>query len=127
MYTLSFLRMEEVPEHWKVVLRELSFGPDDGTMHRWTYAEGRCYVSVLREGKTILAWSCITYSEDTFPVVGCYTRETRRKQGLGRACAEHMLEVLDLPGGTCVYAVAENWTAWPGIIRDAGLEYFEWV
>ena len=126
IFNLSFFKMNELPEHWKPRLRELSYGPEEGTTYRWSYSQGKCYACVLRYGDRIVAWSAITFDEDEYPIVGCYVEPTQRRKGLGRACANFMLEVLDLPKGTLVYAYARLWAAWPDILAEADLVFVEW-
>ena len=126
MFNLSFFSMADVPAHWKPRLRELSYGPDEGTTYRATYQDGSCYAAVLRYDKKIIAWACLTYEDAEYPVIGCFVEETQRKKGLGRAVSEYLLDVLDLPSGTLVYAYKRLWPAWPGILASAKLEYVEW-
>lgn len=126
IFSLSYFRMRDVPEHWKPRLRALSYGPSEGTTHRWTYHQGDCFTAIMRYGDRIIAWASITFEEDEYPIVGCFVDPTQRKKGLGTACAKHMLEVLDMPSGTLVYAFKRLWPAWPKILESAKLVYVDW-
>ena len=126
MFNLVYAPMAEIPAHWKPRLRELSYGPDEGTTYRATYQDGSCYASVLRYEKRIIAWACLTFEDAEYPVIGCFVDPTQRKKGLGRAVSEHLLDMIDLPPGTLVYAYRRLWKQWPTILADAKLVYVEW-
>lgn len=153
MYVLSFMKMKDVPSAWRPRLRELSFGPDAGGMWAWTYQDGSCWVAVLQRyeappsdwlvgqsrrqeplssndrvqaNQHIVAWAALTKEVDSLPVVGCYVAREDRRAGLGKLVSAHLLQRLDLPLATAVYAVSENWAAWPKILSDLGLVHFEW-
>lgn len=126
MRTLSFMQMKDVPTAWRPRLRELSFGPEAGTMWRWTFQSGECWVALLQEADRIVAWACLTNEDDQLPVVGCYVDKGLRGKGLGSTVANHLLTMIDLQQATAVYAVSYNWPKWPKILQQFGLVHFEW-
>jgi len=95
-------------------------------MWRWTFQQGKCYAAILRNDQDIIAWSCCTFSDDWYPVVGCFVDEEHRRKGLGSLVARYMLEQLELEPATPVYAVARLWPSWPDLLREFGLVYFDW-
>ncbi len=127
MYILSYYEMAECPEIVKEQLRVLSFGPDAGGMWSWTFQTAGCYCATIEHEERVVAWSCYTTQIDRLPVVGCYTSEHYRGQGLGSTVAGHLLRCLELTPGTAIYAVSEYWASWPKVLSSAGLVHFEWA
>lgn len=121
---LLHLPMRDVPASWKAQLRELSFGPEHGTMWRWTFQNGSCYCSIAFDKGKPVAWACATLEDDSFPVVGVYVHRNYRKQGIATAVANHLLEKVALTGH--IYAVSANWPAWPVLLKEHGLVHLEW-
>lgn len=146
MYQLVYLPMRQVPEPWKVRMRELSFGGHEGSMWRWTYHDGSTYAatiwlsnpsrncrnilappSIYTEPQSrLLAWACLTEQEEPIPVAGVYVDHSHRRRGLGQLVAGHLLAQRGLPVGSGCYAVAENWGHWPALIESFGLVHYEW-
>ncbi len=127
-YLLSYSKMADLPPSQLPLMRELSFGREDGTMWRWTFSKGETYACLIEdECGDLLGWSCITFDEDLLPMVGSYIDPEYRGQGLSTIVVRHMLKMANLPPSTPVYAVAENWPKWKTMLHEAELTYIEWT
>lgn len=118
-------------------MRELSFGAYSGTMWRWTFQSGACWVALGfgchpppagYEPEHIVGWACWTEEEEPHPVVGAYVDKEYRQAGYATQLARGLLEGRRCrrPPGSIVFAVATYWPAWAGLITEAGFTFTEW-
>lgn len=129
--TQVWMPMSDVPEEWKPRLRELSLGPYDGTMYRWTFQNGACWALVLFEGyalhpRNIVAWACLTCEDEPYPVVGVYVDPQTRGNGYAGQCVASLLELARGYIDDEVAAVSARFKRYPTLIRGAGYKFREW-
>ena len=118
--------MSEVAARVKIQMRALSFGPLEGSMHRWTYHDGSTYAALLFNEGGLVGWACLTKQEEPHPVVGVYVSETERGSGKAKLLLNALLQVYGPPVNTPVYAVAENYKQYPSILEANGYTHLEW-
>ena len=139
--TCLYLPMRSIPHPLRERMRQLSFGPENGTMWRWTYQNGDCYAALLfrldggnqdahgskwMSPASLIAWACCTTEDDQYPVVGVYVDTEHRSQGLASKVAKRLLSDRKLPAGSKCYAVAANWKRWPSLLAEHRLVHVEW-
>lgn len=126
--------MTDVPDEWRPRMRELSLGPYDGTMYRWTFQNGSCWALVLFEGyslhpRNIVGWACLTMEDEPYPVVGVYVDPEMRGNGYAGQLVASLLELARayiLEAGGEVAAVSSRFKRYPELIEGAGYEFREW-
>jgi GNAT superfamily N-acetyltransferase len=127
-----FKPMSEVPASWKPRLRELSYGPYDGTMVRWTYHDGSTWTAILfekdeLEPQNIVGWAVFTLQEEPHPVIGVFTDPGYRGCGYASQLVEYLLEeCAQYVPHERIYAVSANFAEYGELIEAAGFEHLEW-
>lgn len=123
--TIVVSQIKKLPESWKSRLRELSLGPYDGSMYRWSFHDGSTYAAVCLTGKDIIGWGCLTYQEDKYPIVGLYVSKEYRGCGIAEDILVQMLTVLN-PKSKVILAVKESYPKYPIILNRLGYLYQDW-
>jgi GNAT superfamily N-acetyltransferase len=127
-----FARMGQIPSHWRQRLRDLSLGPIEGAMVRWSYHDGSTWAVVLFEGsertpEAIIGWSVFTLQEDEHPIIGTFVDPAKRGRGYGAELVRKLLhECRDRVPAGIIYAVGDWWPLYPELIEEAGFEHDEW-
>jgi len=129
--TIVHQRMSDVPEEWKPRLRELSLGPYEGSMVRWTYHDGSTWVALLFESRTptprsLVAWSVLTLQEADIPVIGVFVDPERRGLGYATDLVGFILKTSKPYIKDKILAVLSWWPKYSELIKEAGYEPIEW-
>lgn len=117
--------MKKLPKEWKPRLRELSLGPYDGSMYRWTFHDGSTWAAVLFLGKEIVGWACLTEQEEEYPVVGIYISDQWRGIGLAEDLLVALLQLVK-PTSRTILAVADSYPKYPELLNSMGYLYRPW-
>lgn len=123
--TIVVNEMKKLPKTWLPRLRELSLGPYDGSMYRWTFHDGSTYAGVMLIGGEIVGWCCLTEQEETYPILGVYIQKDWRGYGLAKELIVNTLKVLN-PETEIILAVADMYSKYPEIISNLGYQYKSW-
>jgi len=115
-------------------MRELTDGPYEGTMWRWTYHDGSTWVllcfdsQVTPRANDLVAWAVLTNQEEPHTVLGLYVDELYRGDGLAKKLC-HTICTLgrDKVKHGIVYAVSKRFSKYPEILAQHGLTFQEWV
>lgn len=138
--TLVVKKIKKFPQEHLAAMRELSFGPDLGSMWRWTYHDGSTWAAVIYAGEpspeSIMAWACVTFQEEPYPVLGVYVAREFRGLGLADSALSAILreEVMctysqeaKQTDGNAVYAVSANYSRYPELLARFGFSHLEWA
>jgi len=129
--SLVFYGMDEVPEAYKERLRDLSLGPFDGSMIRWSYHDGSTWCGILWVGQPdkgkIIGWVVLTFQEEAHPVVGVFVDREYRSRGYARILVEGIIQLhKDRCESGSMYCVLESYPKYAEIIESFGLKCLEW-
>jgi RimJ/RimL family protein N-acetyltransferase len=136
----TWLQVKDIPETWKIKLRELCLPPGrndpaGGTMYRWTYHDGSTWAYILFDGPEahpfyIAGWAAMTLEEEPEPVIGVYVDNESRAQGFASLLVAGLLRVganQIKEKGSKVIAVDSRFPKYRRLIENAGFIHKEWV
>jgi GNAT superfamily N-acetyltransferase len=127
---ISISKMSDVAVGHKVRIRQLSLGPISWGAWSWTFSDGSTWAALGFDGDTMIGWAILTMEIDVLPVIGAFTDERHRGQGIGATLASALLRSLvesgELYPGAAVFASTERWKRWHEVVESAGLRCLTW-